>query len=460
MNSTRSSRGWGQARRTPTDSALSRRTVLRGAGAALALPFFESLLPRSLRLLGSRAEAAEPPQRLLFYFLPNGIHMPAWTPKTDGRDYTLSPILAPLAPFKDQLLVLSGLSNRPARPDGAGDHAGGTSAFLTCTKANKSDSDIRLGVSVDQLAAQGLAGGTRFPSLQLGLEGGSSGGVCDSGYSCAYTTNISWAGPRTPLPKLSDPRIVFDVLFRGEDAGQTPEQIERRRRTRKSVLDHVLADAGRLQGRLGGSDRRKLDEYLTAVRSVEQRLGDSGPSCGGAKRPAESPRFDEIARSMADLIVLALSCDLSRVVSYMWGNGLSNRSYSFIGVPGAHHELSHHQNNPDTQAKLQAINTYEMQVFAYLLDGLSRAKEGAGSLLDRTLICLSSDVSDGNSHSHDDMPVLLAGHLGTAIQPGRHLRYPGQPLANLYLTLLAAIGHPQPRFGDDGTAQLTGLGAG
>lgn len=436
---------------------LSRRAVLRGAGAAIALPWLESLLPRSLRSLASRAEAAEPPQRLLFYFLPNGIHMPAWTPTEVGTDYKLPPILQPLQPHKDRLLVLSGLSNRPARPDGAGDHAGGTSAFLTCSKANKSDSDIRLGISVDQLAAQKLGGGRRFPSLQLGLEGGSSGGVCDSGYSCAYTTNISWAGPRTPLPKLSDPRIVFDVLFRGEDAGQTQEQIAARRRTRKSVLDHVLAQANHLNGRLGQGDRRKLDEYLTAVRSVEGRLNDSGPGCAGAKRPEDGLRFDDLARSMADLIVLALSCDLSRVVSYMWGNGLSNRSYAFIGVPGAHHELSHHQNNADIQAKLQAINTYEIQLFAYLLDGLSRATDGSGSLLDHTLLCLSSDVSDGNSHSHDDMPVLLAGRLGTAIKPGRHLRYPGQPLANLYLSLLAGIGHPQPRFGDDGTTPLTGL---
>lgn len=441
----------------PFPAAPSRRAVLRGAGVALALPLFESLLPRSMGGGARRAEAAEPPQRLLFYFVPNGIHMPAWTPTEVGPAFKLPPILQPLQAHKDQLLVLSGLSNRPARPDGAGDHAGGTSAFLTCSKANKSDSDIRLGISVDQLAAQKLGSGTRFPSLQLGLEGGSSGGVCDSGYSCAYTTNISWAGPRTPLPKMSDPRIVFDVLFRGEDAGQTPDQIERRRRTRKSVLDHVLAEAKRLDGRLGSHDRRKLDEYLTAVRSVEGRLGDAGPSCGAGTRPADGLRFDELARSMADLIVLALSCDLSRVVSYMWGNGLSNRSYAFIGVPGAHHELSHHQNNADTQAKLQAINTYEMQLLAYLLDGLSRAKEGGSSLLDRTLICLSSDVSDGNSHSHDDMPVLLAGRLGTAIKPGRHLRYAGQPVANLYLSLLAAIGNPQPRFGDDGTAPLSGL---
>ena len=445
-----------RTRPLPSPAAVSRRAVLRGAGVALALPFLESF---GFRRFVAPARAATPPQRLLFYYVPNGIHMPAWTPKDTGPDPTLPPILQPLAPWKSELLILSGMTNLPGRPDGAGDHAGGTSAFLTCSHANKSDSDIRLGVSVDQLAAAKLGVGSRFPSLQLGLEGGSSGGVCDSGYSCAYTTNISWSGPRTPLPKMSDPRVVFDVLFRGEDQGQTPDQLERRRRLRKSVLDHVLADASRLQARLGSADRRKLDEYLSAVRQVEARLEGGGQTCGGAKRPEGMLRFDETAKAMADLMVLAFACDLSRVVSYMWGNGLSNRSYAFIGAPGAHHEISHHQNNPDNLAKLQAINTYEMQLVAYLLDGLSKAKEAGGSLLDRTLIVLSSDVSDGNRHNHDDMPLLVLGRLGRAIQPGRHLRYPGQPLANLYLSILQAIGAPQPRFGDDGTSPLDGLAA-
>lgn len=428
----------------------TRRMILRGAGAALALPWLESLLPKPAR-------AAAPPQRLLFYFLPNGIHMPAWTPADVGPGYKLTPILQPLAAHREHLLVLSGLANRPARPDGAGDHAGGTSAFLTCVHANKSDSDIRLGVSVDQLAAAKLGGGTRFPSLQFGLEGGSSSGVCDSGYSCAYTTNISWAGPRTPLPKMSDPRVIFDVLFRGEAPGQTPDQLDRRRRTRKSVLDHVMAEAGRLQGRLGGHDRRKLDEYLTSVRDVEMRVESGRALCGGAQRPDDNLRFPDYAKVMADMMVLALSCDLSRVISFMWGNGLSGRSYSFIGVPGAHHELSHHQNNPDTQAKLQAINTYEIQQLAYLVDAMKKVQQGGSTLLDHTLICLSSDVSDGNSHSHLDMPVLLLGKLGDAIVPGRHLRYDDQPVANLYLSLLHAIGSPVAKFGDDSTGPLTGL---
>jgi hypothetical protein len=428
--------------------------VLRGAGVALALPFLESL---GFRRFAAPARAATPPQRLLFYYVPNGIHMPAWTPKDTGADYTLPPIHQPLAGWKSELLILSGMTNLPGRPDGAGDHAGGTSAFLTCSKANKSDSDLRLGVSVDQLAAAKLGSGTRFPSLQLGLDGGSSGGVCDSGYSCAYTTNISWSGPRTPLPKMFDPRVIFDVLFRGEDQGQTPDQIERRRRQRKSVLDHVLDDATRLQARLGSGDRRKLDEYLTAVRQVESRIEGGTPACGAAKRPADGLRFDETAKAMAELMVLAFSCDLSRVISYMWGNGLSNRSYAFVGAPGAHHEISHHQNDPDNLRKLQIINTYEMQLVAYLVDGLSKAKEGGGSLLDRTLIVLSSDVSDGNRHNHDDMPLLLVGRLGTAVKPGRHLRLPGQPLANLYLSILHAISAPQPRFGDDSTGLLSGL---
>lgn len=429
----------------------SRRTILRGAGASLALPFLESLLP-------AQARAAAPPQRLIFYFVPNGIHMPAWTPASTGADYALTPILQPLSAWKSELLVLSGLSNLSGRPDGDGDHAGGTSAFLTCAKANKSGSDVRLGISVDQVAAQKLGPGSRFPSLQLGLDGGSSGGQCDSGYSCAYTTNISWAGIRTPLPKMHDPRAVFDVLFAGADQGKTADQLASRRRTRKSVLDYVLGEAQSLSPRLGTNDRRKLDEYMSAVRSVEMRIDNPTLSCG-TKRPPDKPmRFSEHAKLMADLLVLALSCDLSRVVSFMWGNGLSNRSYAFLGVPGAHHELSHHGGNPAIQSELQIINTYEVQQVAYLVDALSQVKEGASSLLDQTAIYFSSDISDGNAHMHADLPVLLLGRLGGTLKPGRHLRYPDQPVSNLFLSLLRAIDHPQPRFGSDSTAPLEGLG--
>lgn len=431
---------------------ISRRAVLRGGGIALALPFLESLLPTSAR-------AAAPQKRLIFFFVPNGIHMPGWTPKEVGAAYNLTPILQPLAPYKSELLVVSGLNNLPARPSGAGDHAGGTSAFLTCTRANKSDTDLRLGISVDQVAAQKLGEGARFPSLQLGLEGGLGSGSCDSGYSCAYTRSISWAGPKTPLPKMVDPQLVFDVLFRGEGAGQTPEQLERRRKNRLSVLDYVRGEAARLRPRLGATDRQKLEEYTTSVREVELRVQGMTPVCGGATRPKsadELPLRDYI-KVMLDLLVLSLSCDLTRVVSLMFANGQSNRSYPFLGVTGAHHELSHHQNNPDTQALLQLIDLFEIEQLAYLVGKLKATTDGAGSLLDHTLIYFSSEIADGNSHAHTDLPTLLLGRLGGAVRPGRHLRYEGLPMANLFVSILNAVGMPTTRFGDDSTGPLTGL---
>lgn len=433
----------------PAPRGLSRRAFLGGSGALIALPLFPSLLTR-----GAKA-APPPPKRLLFYFVPNGIHMPAWTPKTAGADYELTPILQPLAAVKDQVLVISGLSNKPGLPEGAGDHASGTSAFLTCTHARKSD--VALGVSVDQVAASVLGQGVRYPSLQLGLEAGASAGTCDSGYSCAYVRNISWAGPQKPLPKTVDPQVVFDVLFSGEDLGQTAEQIARRRRYKKSVLDYALDESKRLSARLGQTDRRKLDEYLTGVREIEQRLQSPPVGCGGAMRPdAEMPFKDQI-RVMTDLMVLALQCDLSRVISFMLGNGQSGRSFAFLGVSGAHHEISHHMNDPLRQAMLQTIDTWEVEQVAYLLKRLQSISEGEGTLLDHTLVYFSSEVADGNSHTHTDLPVLVAGGLGGAVKPGRHLIQTDVPMGNLFTSILQAVGVKVSRFGDDGTGPLTGL---
>jgi hypothetical protein len=430
---------------------LNRRAFLGGAGALVALPFLESLVPRTGRAapLGTR--------RLLFYYVPNGIHMAAWTPAQQGAGYALTPILQPLSALKDDVLVLSGLANKPAKPDGPGDHAGGTSAFLTCAHVNKSESEIRNAVSVDQLAAAKLGQGTRFQSLQLGLEGGASVGGCDSGYSCAYTRNISWAGPKTPLQKTTSPQVAFDLLFKGLDDSATQAEQARRRAYSKSVLDYARGDAQRLQARLSRTDRMKLDEYLTGVREVEQRIGGMTAQCQPGARPGDGD-FPAQVKAMADLMVLAFQCDLTRVITFMLNNAASGRSYGFLGVSGGHHEISHHQNNPDNHAKLQKIDTWEVEQLAYLLQRLKSVKEGDGNLLDNTLVYFSSEIEDGNAHRHTNLPILLGGRLGGAVRPGRHVLHTGDPpLANLFISILGAVGVKVDRFGDDGTAPLAGL---
>lgn len=435
-----------------TTGGLSRRRFLGGAGTLVALPFLQSLLPREVRA------APAPPRRLLFFYVPCGIHMAAWTPTTAGDDYALSPILQPLAAVKSELLLMTGLANKPGRPEGAGDHAGGTSAFLTCTHVNKSESDIRCGVSVDQLAAKALGQSTRFASMQFGIEGGGSVGGCDSGYSCAYTRNISWAGPMTPLQKTVSPQVAFDILFAGTDATATQADQQRRQRYRKSVLDHALGQAQSLQGKLGQSDRRKLDEYMTGVREVEQRLDSLQALCVSGGRPAADVTYPEQVRLMTDMMVLAFQCDLTRVITFMLNNAATGRSYDFIGVSGAHHELSHHMGMQENFDKLTKIDTWEVQQLAYLLTRMSAIKEGEGTMLDNSLVFFSSEIEDGNAHRHTNLPVLLAGKCGGAVRPGRHLAYHGDPpLANLFIAMLGAVGVKVDKFGDDGTAPLPGL---
>lgn len=439
---------------------LSRRTFLKGAGAAMALPLLEAMLPQR-----ARAQSAPAPRRLFAFYVPNGIHMPGWTPATTGSGYAMSPILQPLAPYRDDVLVLSGLSNYPAthQGDGGGDHARGTGSFLTCVHPVKTEgANISTGPSVDQVAADFLEGQTRLRSLELGCEGGGSTGGCDSGYSCAYTRNISWRTATTPMPKEVNPRSVYDRLFAGFDPGETAEQIAKRRRYKQSVLDFVLADAQQLSARVGSRDRAKLDEYMTAVRELELRLDGAtdGPSCEPFARPDGVPGdFQEHVRLMLDLVALAYQCDITRVASFMLGNGGSNRSYSFIGVSGAHHELSHHQGDASKHAALQTINTWEVQQLAYLLGKLKAAEDIDGnSVLDNTLVFFSSEISDGNSHSHYDLPVVLAGRGGGAVSPGRHVAYSGNPpIANLFISMLQSVGVSASSFGDDGSGPLGGL---
>jgi hypothetical protein len=432
---------------------MSRRAFLGGAAAAITLPLLPSLVPRA-----SRADSTLP-VRLVFWYVPNGMHMPAFTPTSEGADYALPTILQPLAGLRDDVLVLSGMTNLAGIDDRPGDHARGTAAFLTCV--TPSYEGVSASVSVDQVAAQHNGAATPYASLQVGVDSGANLGTCDSGYSCAYSNNISWAGPGTPLPKIINPQLLFDRLFAGFDAGLSEADRERRLRWRGSVLDHTAGEAAGLASRLDATDRARLDEYLTGVRELEQRLrsGDLR-SCDPPARPPADAAIEQRIDLMGELIVTALRCDLTRYASFMTANAASNRNYSFIGAPGAHHEISHHQDQPELHDKLVTIGTWEVERLAVFLSRLREVPEGDGSLLDQTAVVFGSDISDGNRHNHDDMPLLVAGRAGGAIDSGRHARYDGVPVANLYLSLLEAAGVPATGFGEDGTAPLQGLTAG
>jgi hypothetical protein len=437
-------------------SPWSRRAFLRGTGVALALPLLPSLLPKQ-----AWADGDKPPVRLVFWYVPNGIHMPAWRPAASGAGYDLPLILEPLAPVQHQVSVLSGLTRLAGQFNIPGDHARGTGCFLTCERPHfTSDANILNGISVDQVAAQAIGDQTPFSSLQLGLEAGGSTGNCDSGYSCAYVRNISWSDERTPLPKQHDPRVVFDRLFADYDQPD-PVAAERRRALRLSVLDAVADDAQDLQRKAGASDRIKLDQYLTGVREVERRIDamGAGAVCEVPGRPGTSLSVPQRAEVMNELMAVALQCDMTRIISYMFANGGSNRNHSWIsGASGGHHEISHHQNVAAEQQKIAAINRWEVELFSSFLQRLEGMVEADGSrVLDNTLVLFGSEISDGNRHNHDNLPVLLAGGGGGAVTPGRHVVYDREPVADLYLAMLQAVGVTRSTFGMDGTRPLAGL---
>ncbi len=431
---------------------LSRRTFLRGAGVAVALPFLEAMWPRA-----ARAQAAATPRRFLAWYVPNGIHMPDWTPATTDANYTLPPILAPLAPIRDEVLVLTGLLNAAANEvTTGGDHARGTGTFLTARPVNPSrGTRLENGISLDQRIAQAIGAQTSMPSLQLGTEGGSTAGNCDLA-ACAYSRNISWAGPQSPLSKETNPVSAFERVFQGAGTPLPPAESERRRLLRLSVLDTVINDANRLRFELGSSDRQKVDEYLTDVRALELRIQDTSTSQCAAIEPAEPVDLVARVRSMIDLMVFAFQCDRTRIISFMALNSSANETYRFLNIFDGHHQISHHQNNPANFAMLRTINIWEVEQFAYLLQQLAAIQEPGGSLLDSSLVYFSSEIEDGNAHRHSNMPILLAGRGAGAVQPGRHLRFSGDPpIANLFLTVLRAFGIEDATFGEHGTAPLT-----
>ncbi len=445
-----------------TCKSLSRRSVLRGLGVAVGLPWLEAMTPRR-----GLAAAPDPfPNRLAYLYVPNGVHSPDWTPRETGADFALPPLLGPLAPVRDDLLILSGLALDKARAhgDGGGDHARAMASFLTGAHPRKTGgADLRAGISADQLAAGAVGWATRFPSLEIGCEGGRDSGRCDHGYSCAYQVNLSWRSESSPAAKETDPALVFDRLF-GRDDRPGDGDGARRDRRRRSLLDFVAEDAKQLRGKLGGADRRKLDEYLTGVREVERRIDRGRPTVevgrGKLARPSGVPvGHGDHLRLMADLLVLAFQADLTRVATFVFANDGSNRSYREIGVPEGHHDLSHHGDDPANLAKIAAINRFHVEQYAYLLGRLKAIPEGDGTLLDHGMIVYGSGIRDGNAHSHDDLPILVAGRGNGTIKAGRHVRHPAEtPLANLHLALLGRMGVPVGSFGDS-TGPLPGLDA-
>ena len=442
--------------------ALSRRTILRGAGAAVALPLLEAMHPAPLR---AATEPASSPTRMAFVYVPNGVHMADWTPATTGRNFDLTPTLEPLRPVRDDLLVLSGLSLNEARAhgDGGGDHARAMAAFLTGTHPRKTGgADLRAGISVDQLAAREVGRATRFASLEIGCEGGRDSGQCDHGYSCAYQVNLSWRGEAAPSAKEVDPRLVFERLFGGQVRGEANPATSRRARRDRSLLDFVAEDARRLQLKIGGADRRKVDEYLTGIRELERRIDDARPVVEVGKvnlaRPSGIPSdYREHLRLMSDLLVCAFQADLTRIATFVFANDGSNRSYGAIGIPEGHHDLSHHGQDARKYDKIRAINRFHVERYAYLIERLKAVSEGDGSLLDHSMIVYGSGISDGNSHSHDNLPILVAGRGNGTLNSGQHVRLPSEtPLTNLHLSMLERMKVPARSFGDS-SGRLTAL---
>jgi hypothetical protein len=432
---------------------ISRRTVLRGLGAVVALPWLEAMAPLTVR--ASTPAAGSAPNRLAFLYVPNGVNMADWKPKADGPLGELPEILKPLAPVKDDLLVISGLTADKARPngDGAGDHARALGAFLTGCQPRKTDGfDIRAGISVDQVAASRVGDQTRLPSLEIGCEPGAMAGNCDSGYSCVYSSTMSWRSATQPLPKEVNPKLVFERLF---GAGKDSDRAKRDAR-RKSVLDFVREDAGDLRNRLGATDQRKLDEYFTAVRDIEERIARAekmpAVKLPDVAKPSGVPaKFEEHARLLCDLLVLAFQTDVTRVCTFVLCNEGSNRPYRNIDIPEGHHDLSHHGRDPKKLAKIAKINTFHITQFAYLLTKLKAVKEGDGTLLDHCMLAYGSGNSDGDRHNHDDLPILVAGRAGGTIKTGRHLVLPREkdtPLNNLWLSLLDRMSIKVDGLGD------------
>lgn len=430
--------------------------MLKGLGTAVGLPLLDSMIPAFTR--GATARAAAP-NRMAFLYVPNGIMMPQWLPK--GLDMTpgsmpipaeLPRVTSALAPFRDDVMLITGLTHNGGRAlgDGPGDHGRAGANYLTGVHPKKTNGrELQVGVSVDQVAAQRLQGKTRFASLELGCEEGVQGGSCDNGYSCAYSNSISWRTPSSPNPAEIRPRAVFERLF---GAGETDP---REARYQKSVLDVVLADTQRLNNSLGGADKRKLDEYLYSIRELEKRIQAAERGNAGPRPSMETPsssiptEFSEHAKIMFDLMTLAFQTDSTRVATVLLALEQSPRAYPEIGIPEAHHGLTHHQGDKERIEKVTQINCFHTKQLAYLLNKLKTTPDGDGTLMDHVMISYGSGLSDGNAHDHANLPLMLAGRGCGTLKPGRIVKHPVEtPMSNLFVAMLDRMGVPVESLGD------------
>ena len=439
-----------------TKKHLPRRTFLRGLGASVALPLLDSMVPA---LTAQELTSALPVKRLGIIYVPNGVFMDNWTPPERGSDFSLPSTMEPLAPFQDQMLVLTGLSNKmgDAWPgEGAGDHARAAGAYLTGVHPKKTEgADLQAGLSMDQIIARQLGQHTQLTSLELSLESRENVGACDPGYACAYANTLCWSSATTPLPMENNPRVVFERLFGGNESTD-PEAWRARREEDSSILDAVGDKIAKLQGDLGHRDQLKLDEYLESIRNAERWIqmaeAQSERELPVIEQPAGVPAtFQEHAKIMFDLQLLAFQADLTRVITFMVGHETSQRAYPEIGVPDAHHPLSHHGGSAEKIEKLIRVNGYHAEMFAYYLDRMKNTPDSEGSLLDNSTILYGSGMSDGNGHNHHNLPTLIVGGGTGSIKGNRHLVYPREqetPITNLFLDLLEKFDIPLESFGD------------
>lgn len=429
---------------------IDRRTVLKGFGATLALPFLESMMPQGVLA----ASAPKTPIRTAFIFVPNGINMDHWVPVGNDLPYTLQPLQS----LKNKFNIMSGLAQRNAFAlgDGPGDHARSAAAWLTgCHPRKTSGANIKAGVSFDQVLAKEFSNLTRFSSLELGCERGGLAGDCDSGYSCAYSNSVSWRTDSTPVAKEVDPRLVFDRLFASDNQNESEIAKAQRMAENKSLLDFIMEDAKALNKKLGHTDRMKLDEYMTGVREIERRLlflekqTKDFSSSSLANIQGIPSDYQEHIKIMGDLMVLAFQTDTTRVSTFMFANEGSNRAYKMIGVSDGHHEMSHHQRTPEKLEALKKINNFHVTQLAYILNKMDSIKEGDKTLLDNSMVVYGAGICDGDRHNHDDLPVLLAGLGGGKIKSGQHLKFNSNtPMTNLFLSMADKMNIPVESIGD------------
>ena len=438
-----------------TKHSLPRRTFLRGVGASLALPLLDGMVPAFAAV---RNTAAKPVPRLFTGYVPNGVIMDQWTPAAEGALTDLPATLQPLTPFQDKLLVVSGLADAPAFPlpgEGTGDHVRAAATFLTGVHPKKTDGpDIRAGTSMDQIAARVLGQETVLNSLELAIDPNELIGACEAGWSCAYANTLSWRNPTNPLPMENQPRAVFERLF-GDTDNTTPEARLARIQEDRSILDSLVHEVADFQRVLGPGDRTKVTQYLDAIRDIERRIqfaeAQSHRELPELARPSGGipDTFEEHARMMIDLQVLAFQADLTRVITFMMSREVSPRTYPELGIPDPHHGLSHHQNRPEQMAKLAKLNRHHIEQIAYFMEKLAATPDGDGTLLDQVLIQYGCGISDGNQHLHVNLPVLVAGGAAGTVEGGRHLRVAEEtPLTNLQLAVLEKLGVPTEALGD------------